>query len=186
MVIARGLAGIMLAAGRSRRFGRADKLIAPYEARPLICHAATALSAIRPEHLIVVTRSSRVAALLPGWHVVAPEAGLPQSASLRAGIAAAIERDAQRALIVLGDMPAVTKPLLEAVVARMGEGQAAAATDGKRRLPPAGFPKAYFSDLMAAQGDQGARALLAQIPGPQLVLAKASELHDVDRPADLN
>lgn len=104
-------AAIVLAAGRSARFGRPDKLLALYKGRPLIAHAVSRAIASGARRTIVVGRP-RIAAGLPsrGLSFVRPlrrNDGL--SASLAAGLKALrpIEREAW---IFLGDMPFATAP----------------------------------------------------------------------------
>jgi len=179
-------AAVLLAAGASRRFGPDDKLLALWHGRPLVTHAAEALRASGLSPLIAVTANPEVAALLPGFAVVAPDRPQPeQSDSLRAGIAEARRLGAPAALVALGDMPGVTADLLRAVAARASPAQPAAATDGTRAMPPACFPAALFEALLAATGDRGARPLLASLPDAQRVPAPAEALVDIDTRADI-
>src|SRR5215813_8216241 len=57
----------------------------------------------------------------------------------------------------------------------------ASATEGGPPTPPAIFPKTRYPELLALEGDKGARALLGDA---QLVLASAAELADFDTPQD--
>ncbi|MEL6103666.1 MAG: nucleotidyltransferase family protein [Pseudomonadota bacterium] len=180
-------AGVLLAAGSSRRFGDADKLIAPLAGHPLVSHAARALSAVEPEILIAVTRTYQVAALLDGFDVVRLDNTKPaQADSLRAGVARAIVLGASRAVVVLGDMPFVTPALIDMVISRSTGTTPAAATDGKRPMPPACFPAACFSKLMAQSGDRGAADLIKALPPSALVAAPSLALRDIDTPAALD
>lgn len=180
-------AGVLLAAGSSRRFGDADKLIAPLAGHPLVSHAARALSAVEPEILIAVTRTYQVAALLDGFDVVRLDNTKPaQADSLRAGVARAIVLGATRAVVVLGDMPFVTPALIDMVISRSTGTTPAAATDGKRPMPPACFPAACFSKLMAQSGDHGAADLIKALPPSALVAAPSLALRDIDTPAALD
>ena len=179
-------AAILLAAGASRRFGAPDKLLAPFRRRPLVLWSAEALRATAPDMLIAVTGSDRVAALLPGFGIVAvPGPGTAQSDSLRAGVARAAELGADRALICLGDMPLVTADLLGEVLARCTQARGSAVLHGTRPMPPAAFPSALFPALLAVRGDRGARDLIAALPAEALVAAPPEQLADVDTPDDL-
>ena len=179
-------AGILLASGASRRFGAADKLMARFEGRPLVVHAGAALTQAVDGPLIAVAARPEVAAALPGFAHVRPGPPTPeQSDSLAAGIAQARALGAERAVVVLGDMPRVTPELIRAVMALCSRGQAAAATDGTRPMPPACFPAALFDRLEALNGDRGAAPLLRALPERQLVAAPAGTLVDIDTEADL-
>lgn len=179
------VAAILLAAGQSRRFGRRNKLLATYQGKPLVSHAANAIRALKSDVLIAVTRSHELGELLPDFQRAAPPANLPQSASLHVGIKAAKLEGAEMALIVLGDMPNVTPALLRALVERTSDKAGTAATDGANVLPPACFPKSLFTQLAKVDGDKGAREVIARLPRAQRVLASPEELRDIDEPADL-
>ncbi|MEL7046244.1 MAG: nucleotidyltransferase family protein, partial [Pseudomonadota bacterium] len=179
--------GVLLAAGRSRRFGAANKLLAPLSGKPLVGHAAAALARVRLEHYVAVVRSSDVAAVLTGFDLEQiPEEQESQSDSLRAGIARAARLGASGVLVCLGDMPRVSVLHLEAVVS-LGRAQGiAASSQGGKVMPPAWFDSVYFSELEALEGDQGARAILRSLPLAARVSVQSDELVDIDRPEDLH
>jgi molybdenum cofactor cytidylyltransferase len=179
-------AALLLAAGMSRRFGAADKLLAPLGGRPLVTHAADALRATGLAPLIAVTASEDVAVLLDGFILVRLDPGpAAQSRSLAAGIAAAESEGADRVLVALGDMPRITADLVRDVVSRCPEGGAAAAFDGARPMPPACFDRDLFAELRAMTGDRGAAPILRGLPPEALVPASPDVLLDIDRPEDL-
>lgn len=179
--------GLLLAAGHSRRFGAADKLLAPLEGAPLVTHAAASLRAAAPDRLIAVVRSAKVAACLPGFEpVMLTEAEAPQSASLRAGILRAAELGAAGVLVALGDMPRVPASHISALLA-CGRAHGLAATlSGDRPMPPAWIAGCHFDALAGITGDQGARALLRQTPPQARIACPQDWLADIDRPEDLS
>lgn len=170
--------GILLAAGRSSRFGTENKLLAPCRGQPLVGHAAAALAGL---HRVAVVGDPAVAAVLDGFALVdAPPLAL-QSDSLRAGVMAARAMGASRVLVLLGDMPNVGSDLAKAVLEAC-DTRPACAFDGARRMPPAAFPPAWFDRLLALSGDRGAGALLGDAV---CVPATPAMLADVDYPGDL-
>ncbi|MEM6711844.1 MAG: NTP transferase domain-containing protein [Pseudomonadota bacterium] len=180
-------AGILLAAGASRRFGEEDKLMASLNGAPLVSYAARALQGLDPDILIGVTRSAGVAACLEGFECVSPPEDNPlQSDSLRVGITKAQEHGATRALIVLGDMPYVAAGLLADVVALCTKTMPSATSDGQRIMPPACFPKASFLNLCELAGDRGAASLLQDLPLTSLVAVSSGLLLDIDTPGQLS
>ncbi|WP_172330561.1 NTP transferase domain-containing protein [Mangrovicoccus sp. HB161399] len=183
--MADGWAGAVLAAGRSTRFGAEDKLAAGLNGRPLASHAAAALAAVPLAARAAVCPAGR-AGLFPGFvRLEAPE-GSEQSASLAAAARWAAGQGAAGLLVVLGDMPFVTAADLAAVLAAaQAGGGAACVTDGSRRMPPAAFAAALFPALAAAEGDQGARAILRGLGPGQLVGLPAERLRDIDTVGDL-
>ncbi|MDO6414901.1 NTP transferase domain-containing protein [Sphingomonas sp. BIUV-7] len=175
------IAGILLAAGRSTRFGADDKLVAVLEGRPLIDHAAQALRDA-PVGLRFVVRS-KAADALDGFETVRVAEGAEMSRSLAAGIAAARAAGAEGALVLLADMPFVTPAHLAALVAGFaGRSTLLASTDGTRPSPPALFGADRFAELEAGSGDAGGRRLLA---AATLIAAPPGSLRDIDTPEAL-
>src|SRR5580765_2179534 len=110
-----------------------------------------------------------------------------QSTSLRAGIAA-LGQDADAVVVLLGDQPFVTAAIVERLVA---EWQASAAvivvpTYVGQRGNPVLFARAIFPELLAVQGDQGARAVLAADRSRIRLVAfdDPRPLADIDTPED--
>ncbi len=178
--------GLVLAAGRSERFGSADKLLAPLNGRPLAAHSAKAMRAVQLDHRLVVVTNPAVAALFGGFEVLEMEQeDAPQSASLALGARQAMARGADRLLIALADMPLVDADLLTTVLHHATKPQPSAATDGARAMPPACFPASWFTALTEISGDRGASSLLRELPPSALVPAPDGMLADVDTPDDL-
>lgn len=164
---------LLLAAGRSHRFGPACKLQAVHRGKPLIRHTADAIvDAGFPA--IAVVSDSAVADLLPEFRIVY-STGL-QSQSLRDGLA---EVTTSRVLIVLGDMPNVDAALLRRIAA---ETAPAGTTDGGPLGPPASFDRSMFAALQDLAGDRGARSLLRGLTDVRSVHVAAEALKDIDHP----
>jgi len=183
------VAAILLAAGRSARFGAEDKLLAPLDRVPLALHAARAIMELAPARRIAVCPDTdgALARLLvgEGFEIVAnPDAGRGLSESLRLGIGAVALGPEKAALLSLADMPFVRAGHLTALLARFDADIApvvASSRDGVP-MPPALFARSQFGALTEVTGDRGGRALLASA---LLVAAPADQLGDIDRPADL-
>jgi molybdenum cofactor cytidylyltransferase len=176
------IAGILLAAGRSTRFGTEDKLRAPLHGRPLLHHAADAMRAVAVEWRFLVR--SEASDGLDGFETISVAAGMEMSRSLAAGIIAAREAGADAALVTLGDMPFVTADHLATLIdACTGRESLLASEAAGRRSPPALFGANWFPELATATGDAGGRHLLARaiaIPTPM------DMVRDIDTPTDLN
>lgn len=178
--------GLLLAAGRSKRFGQANKLLADLKGKPLVSHAANAMRMVRLDHRIAVVSDRQVGDLLDGFDVLfQPEAHAPQSANLVLGARRAAELNADRFLVVLADMPLVGADFMGQVLERCSDKLPAAANDGELICPPACFPSVSLSTLMALEGDKGAGSLIAKLPHDRLVTAPKGLLVDVDTPDDL-
>jgi len=167
---------LLLAAGRSRRFGRRCKLQAPYRGKPLVRHAAETILRTGLPALAVVADPA-VASLLPEFRLIY-STGL-QSDSLRAGLRQVAD---QAAMIVLADMPHVTPEILQQIAGSPGP---VAATDGRRICPPALIPRSLFPRVENLTGDRGAGELLRSLPDLRRVSVSPGILKDVDVPDDL-
>ena len=174
------IAGILLAAGRSTRFGPQDKLSAPLNGRPLLLHAADAMRNACLDMRFVVRGAD--AAEVEGFEVIHVPADAAMSQSLAAGIAAARQSGATAALVTLADMPFVEADHLAALIAACDGPSALIASLDERPLPPALFGSDWFEKLEHGAGDAGARALIA---GGKLIRAAAGSLRDIDTPDDL-
>lgn len=158
--------GVLLAAGRSTRFGGPNKLLQDLGGVPVVRRAAEALRAAGIGDLVVVTghMAAEVEAALsglPARFVHNPDYAEGLSTSLAAGIGALSEADG--ALVALGDMPAVGADTIRALLG------AFAVSDGKaivlptvagKRGNPVVWPARFFAELKAVQGDVGARHLI--------------------------
>ena len=182
--------GILLAAGRSRRFG-AEKLLHPLPGgTPVAVAALRNLRAALPV-VVAVVREERgaLAALLEseGARVCAcPRAGEGMGASLAWGVAGSAGADGW--LIALADMPFIRPQTIAAVAGAVEDGALIAApVHAGRRGHPVGFARALREELLALGGEEGARSLLAR-HAARVVAIECDDpgvLLDVDRPEDL-
>lgn len=177
---------ILLAAGRSQRFGRDDKLLANAGGRPLAVRTASRIGGGWHGDRVAVTSSARVAALLQplGWRCIAnpaPERG--QASSLVIGVEAS---DPDSALVIaLADMPGVSAAHVEAIRERTDtDGAAMSCTPDGTLLPPAGFAPRWRKALLALSGDRGAKNVFLQTKGATVELARR-DAFDVDVPEDM-
>lgn len=185
------VAGIVLAAGRSRRMGR-NKLLLPLEGEPLVRRAVhTALDAgLAPVIIVVGHEWERVHAALAGLDVEfveSPDPAGPTSGSLRRGLEH-VPEDAGAAVLVLADMVGVTAEMVQRLVALWRERRppVVASRYGDVVAPPFLFDRAVFAELRAAS-DEGPGRAIAERHGDRAVLQDwpAAALLDVDTPEDL-
>jgi molybdenum cofactor cytidylyltransferase len=181
---------LLLAAGRSARFG-SNKLLHPLaDGTPLALAAARNLAAALPGALAVVNGDDADLARLleaAGLAVsVCPHAHEGMGASLAWGVSQT--RAADGWLIALADMPFIAPRTLRAVAAAVQEPMAIAAPlQGGRRGHPVAFGRGHRAALASLTGDTGARALLQAHPGSLLLLPcdDPGVLQDIDLPGHL-
>ena len=183
--------GILLAAGRGRRFDPVEnKLLQLLPDGQLVVGAsAKNLLAVLPNVVAVVRPGDeRVGAALKALGcavTVCPDADSGMAASLVHAIDAT--SDAASWLVALGDMPYVQAGTIEALCAALAAGAAIAVpTYQGRRGNPVGFGRIHLPLLLALQGDQGARAILKNHPVLEVEVSDIGILQDIDTRADLS
>ena len=190
------LTGILLAAGRGRRFdpaGVRNKLLQRLPGGDFVVVAsARTLLAVLPRVVAVVPPSDGGVAdalrALGCTVTVCADADSGMGLSLAHAIRHA-PLPAQGAggwLVALGDMPFVAEATLQALVRAIGDGAGIAAPlfDGRRGNPVA-FGASHHAALLALDGDQGARRLLASSPVTTVAVPDPGILRDIDTQGDL-
>lgn len=186
-----GLACVILAAGRSRRFGGRKLLAELARGTPLIVQTVARYRAVFPVVWVVVGhRDAALSQCLKSW----PGVRLVPCTAAARGLAHSLGcglRAAGRAsgyVIGLGDMPWVPVNTIRQVAAALQHGAAIAAPYWQgRRGHPVGFQRTCLPQLLRLRGEQAGRAILRR-HGEQVVLVPGAgpEIHtDVDRRMDL-
>lgn len=185
------IAGVLLAAGGSTRFGQPKQLL-DWNGVPLVAHIADAilLAGLDPAVAVLGCQAQAVQAALAGrpLHIATSwrwESGL--SASLQAGLAA-LPPDVDGAIFVQCDQPFLSADLLRRLIARFEQGDALIVypSHGGQRSTPVLFSRALFSELAAVSGDQGGRALIDRY-ADQAAAVEVDDpclLADIDSPDD--
>jgi molybdenum cofactor cytidylyltransferase len=192
--IGRRVAALVLAAGRSTRMGAVNKMLAEIGGKPLVRIAAEQAVASHAHPVIVVTGHEREkveAALngLPVRFVRNADYAEGLGTSLKAGIAA-VPEEADAVVVCLGDMPQVDAALINRLIAAFDPERGALVVvpsiDGRRGNPVV-WSRRFFHDLMAIQGDVGARHLIGNYAEVVVEVPVAGEaaLTDVDTPESL-
>lgn len=180
--------GLLLAAGRSQRFGTDKRLFRFPDNTPMAVKAARALRRALPSVLAVVRESDQAAMCLAAAGVelvLCPAAGDGMGHSIACGVAASDRADGW--LIALADMPWIPPESIAAVASALAAGAAIARpVYAGRGGHPVGFSAAFGADLQRLRGDRGAQQLLRSAPITEVPCADPGVLQDVDRPHDLS
>ena len=185
------VAGIILAAGASRRMGSVNKLLASIAGKPLVRHAVESFVATSLSPIIVVVgyESDKVAAALEGLPVQLvfnPEHATGQGSSVGVGVEA-LDYNVTDAMIGLGDMPLLPSTLLDSLInTHIGHEEHACIItipvfEGQRGNPVL-WGKTFFPELITLAGDRGGRQLLKDHKAAQQLITCdcSSVLRDVD------
>lgn len=185
--------GILLAAGRGRRFdpsGVQDKLLQVLPTGDTVVVAsARHLLAVLPRVIAVVPPADRgVAAALRavGCEVtICSEADTGMGASLAHAVAAS-RPDADAWIVALGDMPFVQSATIQSLCDALFRGaDIAAPVHASRRGNPVGFSITHVDALLALAGDEGARRIVRAAPVVDVKVNDPGIFRDIDTAADL-
>jgi molybdenum cofactor cytidylyltransferase len=185
------VAAIVLAAGRSTRFG-APKLMATLRGDPVLRHVVRRVRAASVQDVIVVASGDLelIGEALEGLAVSvvqnpAPAEGL--SSSLRVGLLAA-PPNAAAFVVALGDQPEIEPNVIDRLIVswRRGDGLVVVPVYRGERGNPALFDASLRSALLGLAGDRGARDFIEAHPGLVARVAVDGPVpRDVDTPGDL-
>ena len=184
------IAGVILAAGASRRMGK-NKMLLELEGESLVRRAAKrALGAgLSPVVVVIGHEADRLRAELkdlPLEFAVNPDYTGPTSGSLHQGLNK-LGPDVNAAVIMLGDMVRVTAETLAMLIAA-ARGTAAplvVSRYGDVTAPPLLFRRALFAELLAWTGEGCGKAVV-QVHKHEAMYVDRPEalLADVDTPED--
>ena len=184
------MAGIVLAAGGSTRMGT-NKLLLEIGGTSVLRRAVTRTLDAGLEPVVVVLgheveRSRETLQGLPADIVVTPDYRHGMNVSLATGLRA-LPSAVSGAVVVLADMPLVTRDMIASLVERYrGSGTRLVVSeyDG-RPAPPVLYDRSLFPELLGEQGDGIGRAVVERHRAEAVVVAwPGSALQDLDLPDD--
>jgi len=184
------VAGIVLAAGASRRMGR-NKMLLELEGESLVRRAARrALAAgLSPVVVVLGHEADRARAALADLGVeiaLNPDFAGPSSGSLHAALDL-LGEDVGAAVVLLGDMVHVSEAALAELMRRARSSHAPLVVSryGDVTAPPLLFRRALFGELLAWTGEGCGKAVVQAHKREALYVDRpAGVLVDVDTPED--
>ena len=192
------VSALLLSAGSSSRYGKANKLLVKWQGEPLIQHVLKTITASEVSDISLVTghESDAIKKLVEENSGVARVRLLHNHAystgmasSLIKGVSALIDSDA--ILVCLADMPFVSSTVINELLDAFRKHPDKALyipTYEARRGNPVLIARQLYDSVLSLNGDTGARVLARQFPDSVMEVPTecAGILHDVDTPADLN
>jgi len=190
----KNIAGVVLAAGSSRRMGEANKLMIPVDGTPMVARVVDALRDGGVEKVFVVTgyapeeiRGALGDRDVETVHNPDYEEGL--GSSVRTGVSA-VGDDVDGVLIALGDMPWVDEDVISRLLDAFGpDGELSIYIPmfGRRRGNPVLWSSHHFAELRQLSGDVGGKALFHKHPEAicYVDVQSAAVNIDVDTPESL-
>lgn len=182
------VAGIILAAGRSSRFGEIKQLLPWREKNLLNTVIETAkLSGLNPLIVVLGADADLVRATIAEDSVkvvINRDWGMGQSTSLKAGLRA-IRTQVQGAIFLLADQPQMSVNLVSCVVEEgLRTNKVIVPVIDDRRGNPVYFPEACFDQFDQLEGDVGGRQIISACPHTTLPWLDEWMSLDIDTPED--
>ncbi len=189
------VSAVILAGGRSERFGR-DKLAEPIDGRPVLVHAIEAVR-VHATEIVVVAPPGVTPALPLGVRLVHDTVAYRGPlAGLSTGLLACRE---PVALVIGGDMPWLADAVVALLIARIVDADTDAVVlehDGRPRPLPSIVRRDRALEMADRFLDRGERSLRALVEGLGAVVIGEVEwrmadpdgrtMHDIDTVADLD
>lgn len=182
-------AGIILAAGNSKRMGK-PKALLNWGGIPFVraCVLQAIAAGLNPIHIVAGNEYDVILNAVSDLPVVVVknhEWQTGQSSSIRAGIKSFTEKVGS-AIFLLVDQPQIPQTLIRQLVTEHSLTQASIVLpeSGGRRANPVLFDRVTFPDLLKLQGDVGGRSIFSHYPIKAIPWNDEIILLDVDTPED--
>ena len=190
---------VVLAAGQGSRFGPGGHKLSQKLGSSTVLGTTLAQALISQLSVVVVTTAALASlaqqTVAASDLVVIPEVNTTgnkrHGASVNLGMGYSIAHgvlarpQASGWLVLPGDMPMVQAATLQSVAAQLEHHAVVYAQYLGRRGHPVGFAAELYSELVALQGDEGARRLIARYAAHPVDVQDQGVLMDVDTPLDL-
>lgn len=187
-MISKKVAGVILAAGGSSRFGEIKQLL-PWKNKNIINTVVetAALAGLDPILVVLGANAGLIQASLDNETVQVvtnPDWDKGQSTSLKAGVTA-IRHTVDGVLFLLCDQPHLTVNLVNAVVEEgLRSGKVVTPIIDDRRANPVYFPASCFPLFDTLEGDAGGRQIIPACPHTTLPWLDDWMARDIDTSED--
>jgi molybdenum cofactor guanylyltransferase len=193
-----GVTGIVLAGGRSTRFG-SDKLRAPYDGMPLLHHAVLRLAEVTREVVVVLAPDAETPSLPPGLPVRFVHDAEEGQGPLEGALAGLSATETDLSVLAGGDMPGLATPVIVEMLRVAAEApvEGVSLEDASRPRPlplvVRTVPAREAAHALRHGGEHRLRALLEGLRTAVIDEAtwhgldpSRATLRDIDRPEDLS
>jgi CTP:molybdopterin cytidylyltransferase MocA len=195
------IGAIVLAAGSSSRMSGPQKLLLEFDGRPMVKHAIESASDGGCQQVVVVYAATDVKdAVGDSAEVVHnPDAQTGMASSLRVGLRA-LRPEIEAAVVLLGDQPLVgsrtitallrawrregSRPAVAVSNKRTGADEAKPGRGADQWTPPVVLAREMWAELIALEGDAGARQILDGHPELLDTVPAPGRPDDIDTPED--
>ena len=180
------IAALILAAGAASRFGSTKQLV-DIKGKAMLQHCIDSATTVLPDSVYTVLGNQRemiTASIFDTRIILNSEWQKGLGSSIAAGVSA-LKDKYQGMLILLADQPTIKHYHLTQLIQLFNGDNTVCSYYAGNRGVPAMFPKSKDDDLMALQGDRGAKYILQTMDDQLQTLSLAEAAIDIDRPEDL-
>ena len=161
------IAGLILAAGGSSRMGDRNKLMMPFQGKPMLNHVVNASlnSNLTQTFVVVGHQSSKIKNLIQSDDIQCVENEqweLGMASSIVTGISQLKQFDGF--LILLGDMPLVTPELINEIIVHGSADKIVIPIKDGLHGNPVLFGSKFWNEIKALSGDIGAKKVIQKNP----------------------
>jgi molybdenum cofactor cytidylyltransferase len=189
------MAGIVLAAGESRRMGRPKQLLSAGRGTVLAKVLKAALNSSLDRVVLVLGHESRLVGESLGPAAQHPKLETVLNPRYREGMSTSlieglrrVEKTCDRVMVILGDMPHLWPGLIDRLRKEMeaSDRPLGALATGGRRTHPVVIGREFYAAVHGLTGDRGARGLFRE-NAARVLLVDAGDAYnpsDIDTPLD--
>ena len=180
------IAAIILAAGEAKRFGQTKQLM-PLNGKPLLQHTIDVVTESKADDVCVVlgANAEAIASQIRANVVINHDYTKGMSTSLQAGLRA-IDRDAEAAIIALGDQPFIASKTIDALIDeyRRSHTPIVVPTYNGSRGNPVLIDRSLFARALELRGDVGFRAVFGRDNVAEVPVSDPGVAIDIDTMED--
>ena len=179
---------ILMASGFSARFGKPNKLLQPFQGKPLVWHTLNLVTNTGVfSHVYFVYANPELIQIASSFPVICIHNNAPQKGqreSIRLGVETS---NALHYMFFPCDQPLLTKEIIQEILAKRGNGRIIMPRTANAPKSPALFSSAFRRELLSLKEGENARIIPKRHPDSVIYVDVADPflLADVDTPADL-